>query len=159
MFIWHAINLWGRIYSFGFRTIFYSMIQSVQLEFANHLKKPTTQFNSMTFQYGQKSQNFIEELDRLQMTKVTKLYWRTWSITKQLDRQFWTRVGSKTSIGVVFVSCPDKQILSTSLSPPPKLTAKLFSAICVLHPHSTLVDFICKSCKWDIFLWAVGIIY
>ena len=117
------------------------------------------QFNSMTFQYGQKSQNFIEELDRLQMTKVTKLYWRTWSITKQLDRQFWTRVGSKTSIGVVFVSCPDKQILSTSLSPPPKLTAKLFSAICVLHPHSTLVDFICKSCKWDIFLWAVGIIY
>ena len=46
------------------------MIQSVQLEFADQLKKPTTQFNSMTFQYGQKSQNFIAELDRLQNSSI-----------------------------------------------------------------------------------------
>ena len=46
------------------------MIQSVQLEFADQLKKPTTQFNSITFQYGQKSQNFIGELDRLQNSSI-----------------------------------------------------------------------------------------
>lgn len=55
-------------YSFGFRKIFYSMIQSVQWEFSNQLEKPTTQLNlnSMTFQYGQKSQTFIGKLDLLQ---------------------------------------------------------------------------------------------